>query len=124
MSTATLEPRETPAHQEPVVLRRFDPVEYSAGVRMAGSMEEAVDGDFVKYEDVIKESVDYEGQKPLAWFAEHPKTLDSFVFWYEQSARDKAAEWENEFCDVEHGERVEITPLFPNWEKTFVTDLD
>lgn len=62
-------------------------------------------------------------RKPLAWFLEHPKTLDSYVFQEEREATDKAEEWEVDgFC--EEGQRVEITPLYPAWSESFVTDAD
>lgn len=41
----------TSAPVDRFVGRRFDAVEYSCGVRMTGSMEEADNGDFVRFED-------------------------------------------------------------------------
>ena len=106
----------------PIGLRRFDAVEYGGGVRMTGSMEEEADGDFVKFDDVV-EMLGGENRKPLAWFLEHPKTLDSYVFQEEREATDKAEEWEVDgLC--EEGQRVEITPLYPAWRESFVTDAE
>lgn len=118
-------PPSTGRQVAPIVLRRFDPFVECAGkpARKAyGEMEEHPIGDFVKYEDVV-ELLGGENRKPLAFFLEHPKTLDSYVFQEERDAIDKAEQWEADY-ELDEGQRVEITPLYPAWKESFVTDAD